>query len=98
MRGLAARRGPAYRCAHAGYRVTPDGEGIAMSRTRIEFIHEGRYAAEVTVERGEEGAWEPYLSPDDARKLEAVRLALRRGDIAEAAKHGRIFGLTPIST
>ncbi|MBI5129721.1 MAG: hypothetical protein HZA66_09785 [Rhodopseudomonas palustris] len=69
-----------------------------MPRTRIELIHEGRYAAEVTAERGEKGAWETYLSPDDARKLEAVRLALHRGDIAEAAKHGRIFELTPIST
>jgi hypothetical protein len=67
-----------------------------MPRTRLEFIHEGRYAAEVEVERGEEGAWAPYLSPDDARKLEAVRLALRRGDIAEAAKHGRVFELIPI--
>jgi hypothetical protein len=36
-------------------------------------------------------AWSPYLSPDDARKLDAVRQALRRGDIAEAAKHDRVF-------
>jgi hypothetical protein len=68
-----------------------------MPRTRIELIHEGRYAAEVTVERGEEGAWAPRLSLDDARRLEAVRLALRRGDVAEAAKHGRVFELKPIS-
>lgn len=69
-----------------------------MTRTRLELIHEGRYAAEVAVDRGEEGAWAPYLSPDDVRKLEAVRSALRRGDLAEAAKHGRIFELKPIST
>lgn len=68
-----------------------------MPRTRLEFIHEGGYAAEVSVQRGEEGAWAPYLSPDDVRKLEAVRSALRRGDFADAAKHGRIFKLTPIS-
>jgi hypothetical protein len=42
-------------------------------------------------------AWSPYLSPDDARKLDTVRLALRRGDIAEAAKHGRVFELTPVA-
>jgi hypothetical protein len=37
------------------------------------------------------------MSLDDARKLDAVRLALRRGDIAEAAKHGRVFKLTPVA-
>jgi hypothetical protein len=37
------------------------------------------------------------MSLDDAKKREAVRLALRRGDIAEAAKHGRVFELTPVA-
>jgi hypothetical protein len=69
-----------------------------MTRTRIEFIHEGKYAAEVPVELIEdETAWSPYLSPDDVSKLDSVRLALRRGDLAEAAKCGRIFELTPVS-
>jgi hypothetical protein len=36
------------------------------------------------------------MSADDARKLDTVRLALRRGDIAEAAKYGRVFELTPV--
>jgi hypothetical protein len=30
-------------------------------------------------------------------RLDAVRLALRKGEIAEAAEHGRVFELTPIS-
>jgi hypothetical protein len=38
-----------------------------------------------------------YLSLEDAKKLDAVRLALRAGEIAEAVKHGRVFELTPIS-
>jgi hypothetical protein len=42
-------------------------------------------------------AWSPYLSPEDVRKLDTVRLALKRGDIAEAAKHGRVFELTPVA-
>jgi hypothetical protein len=42
-------------------------------------------------------AWSPYLSPADVSKLDAVRVALRRGDIAEASKHGRVFTLTPVS-
>ena len=67
-----------------------------MRRSK-EFVHEGKYAAEVAVDLIEDDtAWSPYLSPDDARKLDTVRLALRRGDIAEAAKHGRVFELTPL--
>jgi hypothetical protein len=69
-----------------------------MTRKSIKLIHEGKYAAEVLVELIEDDtAWSPYLSPEDVRKLDAVRLALRRGDIAEAAKHGRIFELTPVA-
>jgi len=69
-----------------------------MKRKRTKFIHEGNYAAEVPVELIEDDtAWSPYLTPEDVRKLDAVRLALRRGDIAEAAKHGRVFELTPVA-
>jgi hypothetical protein len=68
-----------------------------MTRKSRELIHEGKYAAEVPVELIEdETAWSPYLSPEEARKLDTVRLALRRGDLAEAAKYGRVFELTPI--
>jgi hypothetical protein len=68
-----------------------------MTRKSKEFIHEGKYAAEVPIELIEDDtAWSPYLSPDDVRKLDNVRLALRRGDIAEASKYGRVFELTPV--
>jgi len=67
-------------------------------RKSKEFIHEGKYAAEVPVELIEDDtAWSPYLSPDEVRKLDAVRLALKRGDIAEAAKYGRVFELKPVA-
>ena len=70
----------------------------AVTRKTVELIHEGRYAAQVSVELIEdETGWSPYLSVEDAKKLDAVRLALRRGEIAEAAKHGRVFELKPIS-
>jgi hypothetical protein len=69
-----------------------------MTRKTVELVHEGKYAAEVPVEFiEEEGGWSPYLSLDDAQKLETVRLALRRGDIAEASKHARVFELTPVA-
>jgi hypothetical protein len=69
-----------------------------MMQKIVELIHEGRYAAEIPVELIEDDTGWPYLSLEDARKLDAVRLALRNGEIAEAAKHGRVFELKPIST
>jgi hypothetical protein len=37
------------------------------------------------------------LHAEDVRKLEAVTLALRSGNIAEAAKYGRVVELTPVA-
>ena len=71
-----------------------------MTRTRKskEIIHEGHYAAEVDIElEYSDESWSPTMSLNDAQKLEAVRLALRRSDIAEAAKHGRVFELKPVA-
>jgi len=71
--------------------------GKRTTRTTRKLVREGSYAAEVPVELIEDDtAWSPYLSIEEARKLDAVRLALRRGDIAEAAKYGRVFELTPV--
>jgi hypothetical protein len=67
-----------------------------MTRKTTKLIHEGKYAAEVEVELlYTDDTWSPTMSLDDARKLEAVQLAARRGDVTEAAKHGRVFELTP---
>ena len=69
-----------------------------LTRKSIKLLHEGKYAAEVPVELIEDDtAWSPYLSPEDVRKLDTVRLALRRGDIAEASKYGRVFELKPVA-
>jgi hypothetical protein len=68
-----------------------------MRRRRVELIREGQHVAEVEIElEYNEESWSPTMSLDDARKLERVRLALRRGDHAEAAKEARIFELTPL--
>ena len=67
-------------------------------RVRTKLVHEGKYVAEVEVELLEAGdEWSPYLSLDDAYKLDDIREALRRGDIKSAAQHGRVFTLTPIA-
>lgn len=67
------------------------------TRTTIKLVREGKYAAEIPVELiEEETGWSPYLSQEDARKLDAVRLALRAGDVSAAARHGRVFELLPV--
>lgn len=67
-------------------------------RRHTKLVREGIYAAEVDVELIDaEDGWSPYLSLDDAYKLDAVREALRRGDIQAAARQARVFSLTPIS-
>lgn len=69
-----------------------------MRRETVEFVHEGKYAAEVPVVLIEdETGWSPYLSIEDAMKLDTVRQALKAGDIASAAQHGRVFELLPVS-
>ena len=72
-------------------------EKAMKKRVRTKLVHEGRYVAEVDVELLETGdEWSPYLSLDDAYKLDDIREALRRGDVQSAAEHGRVFTLTPI--
>lgn len=67
-------------------------------KRRTKLVHEGKYVAEVDVELLEaDEEWSPYLSLDDAYKLDDVRDALRRGDLKAAGRHGRIFTLTPVS-
>ena len=67
-------------------------------RKKTKYVHEGRYAAEVDVDLIEdEGEWSPYLSIEDAYKLDDVRDALRRGDLVSASQYGRIFELRRVA-
>lgn len=67
-------------------------------RPHMKLIHEGHYAAEVEVELidTEEG-WSPYLSLEDAERLDEVRKALRQGDLKRASQLACVFQLMPIS-
>jgi hypothetical protein len=68
-----------------------------MPRLQKKHVHEGDYVAEVEVHiiEADEG-WSPYLTLEDAERLDDVREALRRGDVTEAAKLARVFHLTPV--
>jgi hypothetical protein len=67
-------------------------------RHRTKLVHEEGYVAEVDVELIEsDESWSPYLSLEDAYKLDDVREALRRGDLQTATKLAKVFKLTPVS-
>lgn len=66
------------------------------STTRL--VREGEFVAEVPVTLIEtEGGWTPYLSLEDAYKLDDVREALRAGDVKRASRlSDRVYRLTPV--
>jgi len=67
-------------------------------RHQTKLVHEGQYVAEVDVELIDTGdGWSPYLSLEDAYKLDDVRDALRRGDVRSAARLARISALPPVA-
>ncbi len=69
-----------------------------MSHTVKHLVRGGRYVAEVEVEDiPNDGAWGPYLSLDDAMKLQRVELALKTGDLKAAVKEAQVYELRPIA-
>lgn len=67
-------------------------------RHHTKLVHEGNYAAQVDVEILDTGdGWSPYLSLEDAQKLDDVREALRDGDLSRATKLARVFSLIPVT-
>lgn len=68
-----------------------------MKRRKTNYVHEGRFVAEVDVEVLEdETEWSPYLTVEDSYRLDDVRDALRQNDLQSAAKYGRIYEMHPI--
>jgi hypothetical protein len=73
-------------------------ENFPMTRLMTRFVREGEYAAEVEVQIIDaEGGRAPYLTVEEAFKLDDIREALRSGDLDRASKMGRVFRLTPIA-
>ena len=69
-----------------------------MERQVLKFVLVGNLAAEVEVTLVyTDDAWAPYLSAEDAARLDEVRLALQAGDVAKArqlAQH--VYCLIPL--
>jgi len=68
-------------------------------RRQTKMIHEGDYVAKVEVEMLEtDEGWSPYLSLEDAKRLDDVREALRRRDLKTATRLARIYTLQPVGS
>jgi hypothetical protein len=74
-------------------------EADMSTRPTKRLVREGDLVAEVDVNLVEaEGGWAPYLSLDDAYKLDDVRDALRAADVTRALQlAARVYRLTPVT-
>jgi hypothetical protein len=71
---------------------------MTTTRYQTKLVHEGEFVAEVDVSLIDTDAgWSPYLSIEDAYRLDDVREALRRRDVKRASRLGRVFALTPVA-
>jgi hypothetical protein len=67
-------------------------------RKRTKLVHEGKFVAEVDVDvEYDDTGWSPYLSVQDAYKLDDVREALREGDVETASRLAVVYTLTPVA-
>ena len=69
-----------------------------MTGKCMHLIEEGKYLAKVEISLTEDGSpWAPALDKEQVRKLDRVRLALRRGDIDAARQEAEVYELKPIA-
>ena len=67
-------------------------------RKLTKLVHEGKYVAEVEVELiNTDKGWSPYISLDDALKLDDVREALRKGNLDRAKQLATVYRLSPVA-
>ena len=68
-------------------------------RPTTKLVREGDLVAEVCVELVDaDGGWSPYLSLQDAYRLDDVREALRTQDLGRALQLAdRVYRLTPVA-
>jgi hypothetical protein len=73
-------------------------EASMSTKSTKRLVREGDFVAEVDVNLVEaEGGWTPYLSLEDACRLDDVRDALRAGDVKRASRlASRVYRLTPL--
>jgi hypothetical protein len=69
-----------------------------MTRRSIKLVNEGECAAEIEVALVEdETGWSPYLSAEDAARIDRVLRALRSGDLKSASALAKVYRLVPVA-
>jgi len=88
----------AYRPDAGRWEADSSTEEEMNAKHYAKMLHEGKYVAEVDVELiyTDEG-WSPYLSLEDAYRLDDVREALSQGDVKAASRLARVYTLTAVS-
>ena len=77
---------------------TSETEEVKQVRRQKEFVHVGDDVAEVDIDViYTDDEWSPYISLEDARRLDEVREALRAGDLKRAATMARVYKLVPVA-
>lgn len=67
-------------------------------KTTKKLVHEGEYIAEVEVELiFTDDEWSPFLSIEDAYRLDDVRSALQNDDLEAASMLARVYRLMPVA-
>jgi hypothetical protein len=69
------------------------------TKTQAKLIRQGDYMAEVEVTLTyTDHDWSPYLSLQEAEKLDRLRFALQQGDLVTATTMARVYRLTPVAS
>ena len=77
---------------------TSETKEVKQVRRQKEFVHVGDYVAEVDIDViYTDDEWSPYISLEDARRLDEVREALRAGDLKRAVTMARVYKLVPVA-
>jgi len=67
-------------------------------RKHTKLLHEGKYVAEIEIDIiDSEAGWSPYISLEDALKMDQLRELLRKGDIESAKKMAHIYIMKPVA-
>lgn len=83
-------------CFNSNSRSENDAKEI-MSKTKTKYIHSGNYVTEVEVILiTTEDEWSPYLSQEEAKKLDNVREALNNNDFKKASEYGKVYKMEPV--
>ncbi|WP_017292596.1 hypothetical protein [Geminocystis herdmanii] len=68
------------------------------TKTQTKIIRQGEYLAEINIiVTYTDDDWSPYLSLEEAQKLDNLRLALENKDLKTATQLAQIYHLTPVA-